>query len=85
MYLAFCSIIFNIRLSSVCLMINVFDRKLTFSFLNTSVGFLRLRPQIHTSSFSSFLSKFLLQYALAYKYNNLECDYYISNIHIIIK
>ena len=51
MYLAFCSIviIFNIRLSSVCLMmINVFDRKLTFYFLNTSDGFLRLRPQIHT-------------------------------------
>ena len=50
MYLAFCSIviIFNIRLSSVCLMmINVFDRKLTFYFLNTSDGFLRLRPQIH--------------------------------------
>ena len=49
MYLAFCSIviIFNIRLSSVCLMmINVFDRKLTFYFLNTSDGFLRLRPQI---------------------------------------
>ena len=42
MYLAFCSIviIFNIRLSSVCLMmINVFDRKLTFSFLNTMVFF----------------------------------------------
>ena len=57
MYLAFCSIviIFNICLSSVCLMmINVFDRKLTFSFLNTSDGFLRLHPQIHTSSFSSF-------------------------------
>ena len=47
MYLAFCSIviIFNIRLSSVCLMmINVFDRKLTFYFLNTSDGFLCLRP-----------------------------------------
>ena len=40
--------LFNIRLSSVCLMmINVFDRKLTFYFLNTSDGFLRLRPQIH--------------------------------------
>ena len=37
------------------MMINVFDRKLTFYFLNTSDGFLRLRPQIHTSSsFSSF-------------------------------
>ena len=34
-------IISNIRLSSVCLMIiNIFDRKLTFSFLNTSYGFL---------------------------------------------
>ena len=53
MYLAFCSIviIFNIRLSSVCLMmINVFDRKLTFYFLNTSDGFLHLRPQIHLSN-----------------------------------
>ena len=53
MYLDFCSIviIFIIHLSSVCLMmINIFDRKLTFYFLNTSDGFLRLRPQIHTSS-----------------------------------
>ena len=35
------------------MMINVFDRKLTFSFLNASDGFLRLRPQIHTSSSKS--------------------------------
>ena len=70
MYLAFCSIviIFNIRLSSVCLMmINVFDRKLTFYFLNTSDGFLRLRPQIHTSS--SF-SLFEINELLYKKYKN---------------
>ena len=62
MYLAFCSIviIFNIRLSSVCLMmINVFDQKLTFYFLNTSDGFLRLRPQIHfQKNFQKNLKKF---------------------------
>ena len=62
MYLAFCSIviIFNIRLSSVCLMmINVFDRKLTFYFLNTSDGFLRLRPQKIIKIFPCMYSEYI--------------------------
>ena len=32
------------------MMINVFDRKLTFYFLNTGDGFLRLRPQVPIES-----------------------------------
>ena len=65
MYLAFCSIVIisNIRLSSVCLMmINVFDRKLTFYFLNTSDGFLRLRPQIHNTVWYNILPKLIKIY-----------------------
>ena len=57
--------LFNIRLSFACLMIiNVFDRNLTFSFLNTSDGFLRLRPQVHTSS--SFLLFYNIKRSILY-------------------